>query len=716
MEDHKTEEDGNWFNKAIYSVFGFDTLAPMRLIHELHREAEEVKKEREAQKRAAEEAALNREQIAIATDRTHHQYVDTGTGTSPVALRAPCIATPSIYQNPAVTQPSVNVIPPTPVQPDSYSNLPLNQAVTAQPLGKEPDFHREIRTYGSGCITQLGTLLSSNSITLTARGIQNQTCLHIASTLEHPDLKASELVQFLLTKEPGLINIQNDQGSTAAHLTLIREYFNPKVCKILIEHNDTDINLFNTEKQTLLHLAIAYSPSAKDNHDTAANEIAKLIINKGANLEAKNDRGQTPLHLAIQHGKREIVQLLLDKKASSNAADQEGNKPIHYAVCCTQPEVIDALNKHSADFTATNHAGQNALHYAIMMWNADWKEKKISRFNNLKLWASREQKDIAENTVEILFKLGNAKQTLSLNIKDKYGWTPLHWACVTRDIEQDKSYMITFLKKKGANTLAINDEGNTPFMTAILLGMPIVIPNPDNPEKPIPLAKHLLPHAKDLKEKYIQMQNEEGNTALHFEIMIRSKYQSETIDYLLAKGADPFKKNRHDISPYDLLITIQQKVHDQTDAERACLQNIKTTFEKLTKDKAAISPTSVNELPTVTLPEPLQGYTLPWYMLPLAPKEEESLTERTIPSSIQQPLGSSVWSDGSAAWIDVKPPSEYNSSLDASKASLISMPESKAYSSGVLPAGPAKFFELSADSPETKEPPYIAYSPGVSKK
>ena len=47
--------------------------------------------------------------------------------------------------------------------------------------------------------------------------------------------------------------------------------------------------------------------------------IAELLIEKGADVNAKSNRGYTPLHEASDHGKIEIIDLLIAKGADVNA-------------------------------------------------------------------------------------------------------------------------------------------------------------------------------------------------------------------------------------------------------------------------------------------------------------------------------------------------------------------------------------------------------------
>ncbi|XP_057751676.1 ADP-ribosylation factor GTPase-activating protein AGD3-like isoform X2 [Arachis stenosperma] len=72
---------------------------------------------------------------------------------------------------------------------------------------------------------------------------------------------------------------------------------------------------------------------------TADAGMVELLLQYGADINACDSKGQTPLHYSITAGNTEAAKVLLMRGANSNAADKEGNTPIKLA---SQSNSIDA--------------------------------------------------------------------------------------------------------------------------------------------------------------------------------------------------------------------------------------------------------------------------------------------------------------------------------------------------------------------------------------
>ena len=88
-----------------------------------------------------------------------------------------------------------------------------------------------------------------------------------------------------------------------------------------LEETGRDINKrFERFGETALHIA-----AEKD-----LLEAAKWLINKGADLEAKDGFGYTPLHWAAEEDSVDVARLLISRGAKVNAKDSDGGwTPLH---------------------------------------------------------------------------------------------------------------------------------------------------------------------------------------------------------------------------------------------------------------------------------------------------------------------------------------------------------------------------------------------------
>ena len=72
-----------------------------------------------------------------------------------------------------------------------------------------------------------------------------------------------------------------------------------------------------------------------------------LAAGTDVNVKGGFDKG-TPLHSVTRHGHKEIAELLIDKGADVNAKDEHGEAPLLYAILNGHKELANLLRKHGA--------------------------------------------------------------------------------------------------------------------------------------------------------------------------------------------------------------------------------------------------------------------------------------------------------------------------------------------------------------------------------
>ncbi len=89
-------------------------------------------------------------------------------------------------------------------------------------------------------------------------------------------------------------------------------------------------------------------------------EAARLLLEKGARVDAvaKNAMQVMPLHSAASARSLAAARLLLDHGAPVNARQQAGYVPMHAAAQNGDRDMVELLRKHGADINVANDEGQ----------------------------------------------------------------------------------------------------------------------------------------------------------------------------------------------------------------------------------------------------------------------------------------------------------------------------------------------------------------------
>ena len=80
--------------------------------------------------------------------------------------------------------------------------------------------------------------------------------------------------------------------------------------------------------------------------ETAAEKTMALLLDYGADINARNYKGATPLHDSSWRGKVKMMKMLLEAGADVSLKDEEGKTPLDYAIEKNNTEAIELLQKH----------------------------------------------------------------------------------------------------------------------------------------------------------------------------------------------------------------------------------------------------------------------------------------------------------------------------------------------------------------------------------
>lgn len=122
-------------------------------------------------------------------------------------------------------------------------------------------------------------------------------------------------VERLIEKEPSLVHAKKSDGYTALHIAVINDHQDS--ANILILKGKAQVNAQNQQGLSPLHLA------AHEGYD----KMAKILIENGADVDLRDNDGDTPLHLALggrrQTGGNDPLLQLLGLSVNPNAQNQE---------------------------------------------------------------------------------------------------------------------------------------------------------------------------------------------------------------------------------------------------------------------------------------------------------------------------------------------------------------------------------------------------------
>ncbi len=186
---------------------------------------------------------------------------------------------------------------------------------------------------------------------------------------------------------------------------------------------------------TPLHSVASYGDDIEDIKEV------KRLIKEGADVNAVTEYGrETPLHWAAGTGIGEIARILIENGANVNAKDVNDWMPIHHAADYANVGVLKILLEEKKVVNVKGEDGDTPLHIIL----ANFNEENALNFLKLLLDAGADP-----------------------NTQNNHGITPFLISTTADDIiEKDRLYVVELLLKKGGDPYIKSKRGETAFSIA----------------------------------------------------------------------------------------------------------------------------------------------------------------------------------------------------------------------------------------------------------
>ena len=297
-------------------------------------------------------------------------------------------------------------------------------------------------------------------------------------------------------------------------------------------------------------------------------DIALLLLESGADPEARSSKNHTLLCMASFCGHGDVVRSLIDRGADLNAKSwdwtettttEEWWTPLHAAIYNKRPDVALLLLEHGSDPKIRSSQDKTALHVAssrdcgdiivpqLISRGADPNAVARSAGTPLHVSSLVGKPEIARILLE---------QGANPNTPDRWGGTALHAASVYRGLEVTR-----ILLEHGTNPNALDDSGRTALHEASAYGGPEIartlLEHGTNPNTPDYSGRTALHEASEntiveLLLEYgvnVDARDKQGWTPLY-----KAAYALylQVLVALLDRGADPHALTNNGETPFQL--------------------------------------------------------------------------------------------------------------------------------------------------------------------
>ncbi|XP_058802510.1 ankyrin-1-like [Phymastichus coffea] len=345
------------------------------------------------------------------------------------------------------------------------------------------------------------------------------------------------------------INAVNIVGETPVHIAARRRILD--LFEYMLPYCN-DIEACDDQGNTVLHQLVDSDAESDEEHKQKRIDLLRIVISKGADVNKRNRRGSTSVHLAAKHCHIEVLRVLKRNGAELGLRNGDGESALLLACkhmfklrgTPAEMDIIDFLMSDACDVNAVDYEGFSALHYAVQ-------------------WCSG----------KTVIKLIEAGADVHCRTKERQ-FTPLHLAAKRRNPNK-----LNILVQSAANVNSEDIDKLTPLHLALLEGTAEVVERlikygsnlgyPDAILQFTPLHVAVYQQRDDLVKLLIDgganvnSSGVDGSTPLHLSSVLGNLAFTKI---LIDHGADVNARDKNDLTPLHLAIRrcydLDQLLHD----------------------------------------------------------------------------------------------------------------------------------------------------------
>jgi ankyrin repeat protein len=165
-------------------------------------------------------------------------------------------------------------------------------------------------------------VLLDHTANANAENDEGKTPLHLVSQGDYDSQENGVGIARLLLQRGVDVHVQDKDHDTPLHLAAFNGRL--EIARVLLDHG-ADVNAENKQGRTPLHQV---AQGTYDSQERGVG-VARLLLERGVDVHSKDKDHDTALHAAAFSGRLEIAKFLIDHGANTTAENEHGEIPLH---------------------------------------------------------------------------------------------------------------------------------------------------------------------------------------------------------------------------------------------------------------------------------------------------------------------------------------------------------------------------------------------------